>query len=88
MLKKKRSIGRVELKNPLTWPEKGARRVVECEPAGVGDHWEKLKSSQKFCSALDEIVGLSCWELPLNKPRVANQRVDAISLVLLLLVKL
>ena len=73
-VEKERSVGRVELENQSTWPQKGGRRVVECAPTGIGVHWEKLKSSQKFCSALDEIVGLSCWELPLNKPRVANQR--------------
>ena len=72
-IEKERSIGRVELENQSTWPQKGGRRVVECAPAGVGVHWEKLKSSQKFCSALDEIVGPSCWELPLNKPRTADE---------------
>ena len=72
-VEKERSIGRVELEDQSTWPKKGARRVVECAPVGVGGHWEKLKSSQKFCSALDEIVGPSCWELPLNKPRVSDR---------------
>jgi hypothetical protein len=66
-VEKERSIGCVVLADKSTWPQGKKRRVVECAPAGVGAHWEKLKSASKFCDALDEIVGPSCWELPFNK---------------------
>ena len=66
-VEKERSIGCVVLADKSTWPQGKKRRVVECAPAGVGAHWEKLKSASKGHASFDysafENLGLttSIW---------------------------
>ena len=49
-----------------TWPSGRARRVIELEPAGEGPHWDALSLSPPLHVALDDCLGLDCWDLPLN----------------------
>ena len=56
------------LHQPDTWPRGDARRVLEVTPPGEGDHWRRLVSSPPLVSALDALLGVGNWELPVNCP--------------------
>ena len=59
-----RCVGQLSLLDSTTWPKKGARRVVECAPLGVGSHWKELRNG--LIPALDRILGQDQWELLFN----------------------
>lgn len=66
--------GKVSLRDPSSFPKKGQRRVIECAPVGVGfAHWEALQTSPRIKAALDVLIGIDAWELPLNKERLATE---------------
>lgn len=72
----------VDLSTVESWPSGGARRVIECVPAGAGKHWDRLIQSTAggdidngdehqhvatpLAAALDRLLGPGGWELPLN----------------------
>lgn len=74
----------VDLTAIESWPASGARRVIECVPAGVGEHWARLVQSTAgsncnfrgdgnqavtpLAAALDQLLGSGGWELPINPP--------------------
>ena len=49
-----------------TWPSGTARRVVEVNPPGIGDHWAALEISPRLGAALDALLGPGCWEIKRN----------------------
>ena len=60
------STRQVDLADSTTWPQGSARRILEVVPSGSGEHWAALTSSPKLRGALDAILGVGAWELPLN----------------------
>ena len=66
---RERSVGAISLRDEATWPTKGQRRVVECAPDGVGDHWAALRGAKALTAALDELLGEGAWVLPVNESR-------------------
>ena len=62
-----RTAKAVSLKDCRTWPDKGARRVVECTPDGAAPHWDALLSSPALRAALDEVLGEGGWEVEVNR---------------------
>lgn len=63
-IESERCVGSLLLNDPKTWPQKGARRVVECAPAGVGEHWKGLRRG--LTPILNQLMGENCWEMPFN----------------------
>lgn len=60
-------LGRISLLDRGTWPSGKTRRVVECAPFPQQQpHWKALRSSERLVQALDDIVGVGCWEMPFN----------------------
>ena len=62
------STRHVDLTQSATWPKGSTRRVFEVVPSGCDkhEHWVALTSSPKLRGALDRILGVGAWELPLN----------------------
>jgi hypothetical protein len=56
------------LDDPCTWPSGGQRRVVECAPLEIGEHWKALSAAPRLVAALDAILGHGAWEVPTNTP--------------------
>ena len=63
-IESERCVGSLLLNDSRTWPQKGSRRVVECAPAGVGEHWKALRRG--LTPFLDRLMGKDCWEFPFN----------------------
>ena len=71
-VERERCVGSLILDDPKTWPQKGSRRVVECAPAGVGEHWHALHRG--LTPFLNQLMGEHCWQLPFNTGKACQIR--------------